>query len=68
MIDQGVDPLPTQYQDKDVTITWESSMPNRVDNTGKIIVRNTKKITDVILTYTIVNEAEETLSGELLFK
>ena len=68
LIDQGVDPLPTQYQDKDVTITWESSMPNRVDNTGKIVVRNTKKITDVILTYTIVNEAEETLSGELLFK
>ena len=37
LIDQGVDPLPTQYQDKDVTITWESSMPNRVDNTGKIV-------------------------------
>ena len=45
-----------------------SSHSNRIDNTGKIVVRDTKKITDVTLTYTIVNEAEESMSGSLVFK
>ena len=68
IIDKGVEPLPTTYLDKDVTITWVSSHSNRIDNTGKIVVRDTKKITDVTLTYTIVNEAEESMSGSLVFK
>ena len=68
LIDKGVDVLPTSYLDKDVTISWTSSHPNRVDNTGKIVVRDTKKITEVTLTYTIVNEASESMSGSLVFK
>lgn len=68
LIDNGVDPLPTTYKDTGTTITWTSSLPNRVDNTGKIVVRDTKKITDVTLTYTIVNEKEESLTGDLKFK
>ena len=68
LIDKGVDVLPTTYLDKDVTITWVSSHPNRVDNTGKIVVRDTKKITEVTLTYTITNEALESMTGSLIFK
>lgn len=60
--------LPTKYQDTDVTITWESSHPNRISNTGAIVGRDTKKITDVTLTYTITNEEEKTCTGNLVFK
>ncbi len=67
LIDNGLE-LPTSYLDKDVTITWESSLPNRVDNTGKIVSRDTKKITDVTFTYVITNEIDETKTGSLDFK
>ena len=60
--------LPTKYLDKDVTITWTSSNPNRVDNTGKVVGRDTKKILDITLTYVITNELEETKTGDLSFK
>ena len=60
--------LPTKYQDKDVTITWTSSHPNRVDETGKVVSRDTKKKLDIELSYVITNEEGNTLSGSLPFK
>ena len=65
LIDEGLEELPTKYLDKDVTITWTSSLPNRVDNTGKIIGRDTKKITDITMSYVITNELDETKEGNL---
>ena len=63
VIDSDLAPLPTTYNDTDVTINWESSNAKRIDNTGKVIQRDTKKITDVDLTYTIVNEKGEEKTG-----
>lgn len=60
--------LPTTYKDKDVTISWVSSLPNRISETGQIVSRDTKKITDVTLTYTISNDNDETKTGDLAFK
>ncbi len=60
--------LPTKYKDKDVTISWVSTHPNRISETGQVVSRDTKKITDVTLTYTISNENEETKTGNLVFK
>ena len=60
--------LPVKYLDKDVTITWTSSHPNRITNTGKVASRDNKKITDVTLSYVITNEKEETKTGDLVFK
>ena len=60
--------LPTNYNDTNVTISWESSNSKRIDNTGKIVSRDVKKITDITLTYTITNEDNETLTGNLDFK
>ena len=68
LIDEGLEELPTKYLDKDVTITWTSSLPKRVDNTGKIIGRDTKKITDITMSYVITNELDETKEGSLEFK
>lgn len=60
--------LPIKYEDKDVTISWVSSHPNRISETGQVVSRDTKKITDVTLTYTISNENDETKTGDLVFK
>ncbi len=60
--------LPIKYEDKDVTISWVSSHPNRISETGQVVSRDTKKITDVTLTYTISNENDETKTGDLIFK
>lgn len=60
--------LPTTYKDKNVAISWASTHPNRISETGQIVSRDTKKITDVTLTYTIINENEETKTGDLVFK
>ena len=60
--------LPTKYMDKNVTISWVSSHPNRIDATGYIVGRDTKKVLDVDLTYTITNEEGNTITGVLPFK
>ena len=65
IIDKDLSPLPTNYNETGVTITWESSNPQRIDNTGKIIKRDTKKITEVDLTYTIENENSNTKTGTI---
>ena len=68
VIDSDLAPLPTTYNDTDVTINWESSNAKRIDNTGKVIQRDTKKITDVDLTYTIINEKGEEKTGVIPVK
>lgn len=65
LIDSDLNPLPTTYNETGVKISWESSNQQRIDNTGKIIKRDTKKITDVDLTYTIENENKETKTGTI---
>lgn len=60
--------LPTKYLDKDVSITWTSSHPNRVDATGKVVSRDTKNVLDITLSYVITNEEGKTISGDLPFK
>lgn len=65
IIDKDLSPLPTTYNETNVSITWESSNPQRIDNTGKIIKRDTKKITEVDLTYTIENENNNTKTGTI---
>lgn len=65
LIDDDIYPLPTKYQDTNVTITWESSNKTVINNEGKIIKRNSKQISNVDLTYTITNENNDTKTGVL---
>ena len=68
LIIDDFNPLPTTYKETEVKIEWTSSNPKRIDETGKIVSRDVKKITDMTLSYTITNEADEVLSGDLEFK
>lgn len=68
LIIDDFNPLPTTYKETGVTIEWTSSNPKRIDETGKIVSRDVKKITDMTLSYTITNETDEVLSGDLEFK
>ncbi len=68
VIDEDLYPLPTKYQDKNVSISWESSNQVLMNNEGKIIKRNTKEISEADLTYTITNEFGETKSDKITVK
>lgn len=68
LIDDDLEPLPTKYQDKNVTISWTSSNEKVLNNAGKIVKRNTKEISNVDLTYTITNEQNDTRTGTIPVK
>lgn len=59
--------LPTSYKDNSLcTIKWESTN-KALDNTGKIVLHDSK-IKEVVMNYTIANEANEEKSGSITIK
>lgn len=59
--------LPTAYKDNSLcTIKWES-INKALDNTGKIVLHDSK-IKEVVMNYTIANEANEEKSGSITIK